>query len=157
MSSGSHAYQTSSADASKALELLKRNPVFATIKAAYLQELLERGSAWRYVRGQTLSRQGSPADKLFIILAGQVAIEHRTADGRLVEVAQLGAGEPVGEMAIMAGEPRINSVRALTDVHVLELDAEHVKAVFERDQQVLDGFVELVHNRLWGSEPRHWV
>lgn len=143
--------------AAKAFELLARNPAFATIKPAFLSGLVERGNVWRYVRGQTLTRQGGPADKLFVILAGEVRVEHRTADGALVQVAELGPGEPVGEMAIIANESRINTVKALTDLEVLEIDADHVKAVFARDQQVLEGFVALVSNRLWGSSPRHWV
>lgn len=61
----------------------------------------------------------TPADKAYIILSGSVSVRK---DGR--EVAQLGAGDIMGEAAILNRSLRTASVVALTPLELIHLSAE---------------------------------
>lgn len=60
--------------------------------------------------GDTLFREGDPGDALMIVLEGQLVARVRTQTGTEEEVARLGPGEVVGEMAFIDAEPRSATV-----------------------------------------------
>ena len=64
-------------------------------------------------RGDVLVRQGDPADALYIVLSGRFAVQ---VAGRREAVAELGPGQPIGEIAFLAGGLRTATVVALRDV-----------------------------------------
>ena len=69
-------------------------------------------------------RQGAPADKIFIIVKGEVVVEREEADGRTVELETLKDGQFFGEVAIMRDTPREATARAKTDVTLLALQRD---------------------------------
>jgi NTE family protein len=70
------------------------------------------------VRGQMLVAQGGPSDSLFMVLHGALAVR-RTGD--LEPLAELRAGELVGEIGFFANVPRTADVIAIRDTSVLVL------------------------------------
>jgi CRP-like cAMP-binding protein len=58
--------------------------------------------------------EGTPADKAYIILDGQVSVRHGAT-----EIAQLGAGEVIGEVALVKHQLRAASVITMTQVKAL--------------------------------------
>jgi NTE family protein len=69
-------------------------------------------------RGDVLVRQGETADALFVVVTGRFAV---TVEGRREAVAELGPGQPIGEIAFLAGGARTATVTALRDSLVLRL------------------------------------
>ncbi|MEX0427843.1 cyclic nucleotide-binding domain-containing protein [Nocardioides sp. DS6] len=63
--------------------------------------------------------EDTPADKAYIILNGTVSVRR---DGQ--EIAQLGAGDIVGEAAILNRSLRTASIVALTPLELIHLSAE---------------------------------
>jgi predicted acylesterase/phospholipase RssA/CRP-like cAMP-binding protein len=63
--------------------------------------------------GDALVRQGEDADSFFVVLDGRlsVVLDHAAREGQ--PLAELGAGEVVGEVALIAGGKRSATVRAL--------------------------------------------
>jgi uncharacterized protein YhbP (UPF0306 family) len=74
--------------------------------------------------GEIIVRQGAPADKIFIIVKGEVVVEREEADGRKVELETLKDGQFFGEVAIMRDTPREATARAQTDVTLLALQRD---------------------------------
>jgi NTE family protein len=70
------------------------------------------------VRGQTLVAQGGASDSLFMVLHGALAVR-RTGD--VEPIAELRAGELVGEIGFFANVPRTADVIAIRDSSVLVL------------------------------------
>jgi NTE family protein len=70
------------------------------------------------VRGQTLVAQGGASDSLFMVLHGALAVR-RTGD--VEPIAELRAGELVGEIGFFANVPRTADVIAIRDTSVLVL------------------------------------
>ncbi|MGH1344764.1 MAG: cyclic nucleotide-binding domain-containing protein [Nannocystales bacterium] len=88
-----------------------------------------------YAPGETILQQGDEGDELFIVQRGEVEVLLET-DGHSVEVARLGKGAFFGEMSLMTGQPRMATIRTLTETLVLVVS----KTPFAR---VLDGSPEL--------------
>ena len=69
-------------------------------------------------RGDVLVRQGELADALYVVVTGRFAV---TVAGRRDLLAEVGPGQPVGEIAFLAGGVRTATVTALRDSLVLRL------------------------------------
>jgi len=70
------------------------------------------------VRGERLVAQGGPSDSLFLVLHGALAV---CRNGELESLAELRAGELVGEIGFFANVPRTANVIAIRDTSVLVL------------------------------------
>src|SRR5947207_11014313 len=70
------------------------------------------------VRGERLVAQGGPSDSLFLVLHGALAV---CRNGELEPLAELRAGELVGEIGFFATVPRTANVIAIRDRSVLVL------------------------------------
>ncbi len=90
---------------------LGRLPPFSDLAPEEL--LAVSGVAERRVfeTGEVVFEEGDEADGLYAVGAGQLVVERA---GR--ELARLGAGEVVGELAVLDGAPRTATVRAATHV-----------------------------------------
>lgn len=79
-------------------------------------------------RGDTLVRQGDPSDHLYIVVTGRFSVCVKGAERPVAEIA---AGQPVGEIAFFAGGRRTATVRAERDSVVFALsraDFDHLAA-----------------------------
>jgi len=81
---------------------------------------------------EMLFREGSPGDALYLIRSGHVTvfIQDRSF-GLTLELAQLGAGQAVGEMALVSDATRSASVRAIDRVELLALSKAHFHALIK--------------------------
>lgn len=64
----------------------------------------------------------TPADKAYVVLSGEVSVRVKGE-----EIARLGAGEIVGEAAIMRRTLRTASIVAVTPLELLHLTSEAVR------------------------------
>src|ERR1700739_320792 len=64
-----------------------------------------------FAEGQILFREGDPADGVFRLLSGTVAVI-RELDSDLILLGTVGAGQLVGEMGVVENRPRSATVRA---------------------------------------------
>ena len=96
------------------------------------QVALAASSRWlRFAPGELILRQGDPSDELYILDRGAAVVER---SGRVI--AQLGAGEIVGERALLTGEPRSADVRAETAVEAVEIGRVALGRVIEADRDL---------------------
>ena len=84
-------------------------------------------------RGDVLVRQGEMADALYVVVTGRFAV---TVAGRREAVAELGAGQPLGEIAFLAGGPRTATVTALRDSLVLRLGRAEFEALSAKSPSI---------------------
>ena len=84
-----------------------------------------KGVVWFSVPGgQPLYAAGSPADALYLVRSGRLAVM-QSSEGRSPQVLGIvRPGEPVGEMALIAGTHHTSTVVALRDSEVLALPRE---------------------------------
>lgn len=80
-------------------------------------------------RGQILVAQGDPSDHLYIVVTGRFSV---AIDAVRRPVAEIAAGQPVGEIAFFAGGTRTATVRAERDSVVLALSRADFDALAEK-------------------------
>jgi NTE family protein len=85
-------------------------------------------------RGDALVRQGETADALYIVVTGRFLV---TVAGRREPVAELGPGQPVGEIAFLAGGARTATVTALRDSLVLRLGRAEFEELATKNPSIL--------------------
>jgi CRP-like cAMP-binding protein/uncharacterized protein YhbP (UPF0306 family) len=97
--------------------------------------------------GQTIVRQGGPADKFLILLEGEAEVI-REVDGQTESVSPLKPGTLYGEVAIMLDLPRSASVKARTDVKLLALEKEDFRELVAGSLGLSVDFDEVIRGRL---------
>lgn len=90
-------------------EKLSTVKLFNELPPEEIQALLPYIVHRTFPAGRTILREGEPGDSLFLIESGEIDILHEKNN---VKIATLSAGDVVGEMALVTGEPR--SATAIT-------------------------------------------
>lgn len=78
--------------------------------------------------GACLFRQGDQGDSMYVVASGRLRVLRQDSNGHRDAVAEIAAGETVGEMALITGEPRNADIVALRDSVLARIS----KADFER-------------------------
>jgi CRP-like cAMP-binding protein len=84
--------------------------------------MIATGSRRQVPAGAVLIREGSPIDKIYVVLDGSLRVMAGAAAGRVI--ATLFSGEVVGEMSFVDSRPPSATVIALEESLLLELPRE---------------------------------
>jgi CRP/FNR family transcriptional regulator, cyclic AMP receptor protein len=98
------------------VELLANVPLFAGLSKRELGDIAGVADELDLKAGKMLMREGQRGREFFVLESGGVQVERK---GRVVR--QLGPGEWVGEIALIADIPRTATVTTLEDTRVLVL------------------------------------
>src|SRR5438445_2813080 len=106
---------------------LRSSDLFENQPDEVLQAVLVQGRVEDYGPGAIVFRQGDEGDKLYIVKTGVLEILASPTDSaEAVTAAFLGAGEVLGELALLTGSPRSATARSPEHAEVFTL----AKAVF---------------------------
>jgi HEAT repeat protein len=108
--------------------LLREVPMFAGLAPEDLEKIADIAHEQIYATGGIICREGEPGDSLFIIVSGDVEVVKSMGRQERI-LATRGAGEFVGEMAILDSAPRSATLRALKDVRVLSIEGDAFKSI----------------------------
>ncbi len=132
--------------------LLDTTDLFAALPADALVELGDHAETRSYARNEVLFRQGEPAEDLFIVDHGRIAIAQQAGDGRESVVAVLEDGGLFGELGLFDDAPRSADARALTDSTVVVLSYAPVVAVLRAQPELLWVIGRLLAGRLRATD-----
>lgn len=122
-----------------------------------LLSILEQQMEWfNLLGGATLFREGDPADALYAVTHGRLAVLRRDDEGNDIVLAEIGPGETVGEMAMVTGEPRSATVVALRDTTLGRLAKPAFEALLERHPRAMLSLTRLMVTRLRRTNVGHW-
>lgn len=102
-------------------ELLRSMPLFRAIPAARCKLVAMSSDRLEFERGEVVYAEGQTSTCVFIVLSGRVRATRGGAD-RVAEVAQIGAGELLGETGVITGRPRNATIAAIEPTAVLRID-----------------------------------
>lgn len=103
---------------------------FQQLDGAAIDEIARRGLWFSLAGGWELFAQDSYSQTLFFVLSGRLIVVREGKGGDEV-IGYVRAGEPVGEMSLLSGEPHSASVYALRDTELLALPREDFDALLE--------------------------
>ncbi len=125
---------------------LAATPLFAGLPHEALESLVTKLHLVQLSPNEVLFREGDPGDALYVIVEGEVSVQ---AEGPpRVEMARLGAGSFIGEVALMTDQPRSATVSATQDSELLRIDRSTLSHVLATHGEVLAAVLRFVRDRL---------
>ncbi len=122
-------------------------PLLSELSADAFGPMLAAVELRRFARGAVMVREGEPGDAFFMVARGRVRVT-RLRDGEDQELAILGEGALLGEMALLTSAPRAATVTALDDVDALAFGREALTAVSRDIAVVAAGLDRFMKQRL---------
>ncbi|MCW2240210.1 EAL domain-containing protein [Azospirillum canadense] len=111
---------------------------------------LDRAGAMDVLRleaGARIFSEGEPGDHAYLIGSGSVEIV-AGRDGPPVVLARLGAGELIGEMAVIDDHPRSATARALEPVELLVITRDVLRGYLEKADPLLSRLLHVLIARM---------
>jgi len=102
-------------------ELLARVPLFEDLAEDEIQWIASAAHTRTFAEGEHLFEIGEPGRSLYVVTAGTVQILHPNRAAHF-QLARVGPGEFIGEMALLDDSPRSATAKALCEVEALVLD-----------------------------------
>jgi CRP/FNR family transcriptional regulator, cyclic AMP receptor protein len=132
----------------KALSHLNNLKLFAGVPEAARAKLAASARPVRFGVDEALFRRGEPAEGMVVVLDGLVRIHLSDAKGREVTLALVGAGEPIGEIALIDGGVRSADATALTPVSALLVRHADAEATIASDPALAMALLKMMTARV---------
>ena len=113
------------------VEALKRAPLFQGLSRKELVQLARLSEDLEVPPGNVLCKEGETGQEFFVIIDGKVEVK---AKGK--RVASLGAGDFVGEIALLERIPRTATVTAETPLRFFVLTRESFRHLVDQNPTV---------------------
>jgi NTE family protein len=125
--------------------LLSEVPPLGTLTAKQLEGLSRIAETRKLRRGDILVRRGALSDTLNFVVSGRFSVD--SEDGG-EPIAEIGRGEPIGEIGFFARLPRTFTVTALRDSEVLTIRRDRFDEVSDAIPGVRDAVIKSLAMRL---------
>ncbi|HEX9452780.1 MAG TPA: cyclic nucleotide-binding domain-containing protein, partial [Candidatus Binatia bacterium] len=111
-------------------------PFFAALNPQTLEALLPELQLTRLPGGEVLFHAGAAGDAMFVVLSGRlrVTVPHVNGAETIREIAR---GESVGELALLTGEARSATIRAIRDTYLARLSRQGFEQAIQADPTLL--------------------
>ena len=126
---------------------LKRVPLFANLPPAELKQVAAIADEHLFIDGEVIAHQGEPGDELYVIVSGEVRVLVSNDNGES-EVALRGAGEYVGEMAVISNQPRMAKLVAVGDVRTLCIEHKQFEGILRERPETSLAVMRVLCDRL---------
>ena len=108
-----------------------------------LKKVIDKGRHVRLPANWSLIWEKTPADKAYLIVDGEVSVRKGKE-----EIARLGPGDVIGEMAIVGHKLRSASVVSLTPVEVIHFTKEALEELLDEVPAFKDALRQTTDDRL---------
>ena len=129
-------------------DLLRGIELFGSLDEITFAAVVESATTRQVVRGDVIFAEGAPADSLYVIMSGRIAISNRSIDGRESMFALMERGDLFGEMSLFDGLGRSAEARALEPSGVIEIKYEPLQALWNREPELLWPVIKMLTGRL---------
>ncbi|MEM6436326.1 MAG: cyclic nucleotide-binding domain-containing protein, partial [Cyanobacteria bacterium P01_D01_bin.115] len=130
-------------ETSEVLDEIAHVEMLHNLSPSEVQAIIPLLKALSVEPGTMLCQEGAPGDAMFVIVDGEADIYKGPQ-----LMAQLGAGEMFGEMALLTGEERSASVVARTPMRLYELDKSDFDGMLTRSPHLASGLSRILARRL---------
>lgn len=100
-----------------------------------LNDVASHATLKTYAAGEELFHEGDQADGLYLIQSGSVTVS-RMIGGKEVVLFYVAAGNYVGEMSLVSGEPRYATVQAAVATEAVFIDAGRMSDIIARNPEI---------------------
>jgi small-conductance mechanosensitive channel/CRP-like cAMP-binding protein len=122
------------------LAAIESNELFAPLSADERRRLAAGARLHTFGEGETVVREGDATSAMFLIASGRAAVSVHGAPGGAgsQKLAILESGTAFGEISLLTGEPRLATVRALTEATLVEIDKATLAPILESNPSLVE-------------------
>lgn len=131
------------------IEILSQLALFESCTQRELGQIATISVDAQKPAGTILTREGQTGGLLFVIIDGEAEVTH---GGR--PLGELGPGDVVGELSLIDGQGRSASVRATTDIHVLEIASDEFRKLIDRHPKFVRNLLRALSQRIRDMDER---
>src|SRR5436190_5885048 len=103
--------------------------MFPTLAPEEMERLRRFGELRTFRAGEALATVGDPGIGLILVLNGETEITQHDQTGRRTHIVTHQRGSFMGELAQLSGRPSLVDAHALTDVEVVVIPPERLRAL----------------------------
>jgi CRP-like cAMP-binding protein len=140
---------------------LHEYPLFSSLTEKQMGAVMQVCREECFLPNVTLFDEGQPAEEIFVLMEGEVEEVFTAGDAKLTPTHPVGQGEIIGCPALVPPHTHRCTARSLTQIEVLNIDANGLRKLFEQDcklavsiqQFVIQALLERIGRlRLVGTE-----
>lgn len=98
-------------------------------------------------KNEVLFKEGDNSECMYVVKTGRLSV-FKSKGSNEIELAEIGPGQMIGEMAFFDGKPRSASVKAISDSEVLELPFKALKAQFDTFPEWVKAIIKTINEHL---------
>ena len=132
---------------------LRGVPMFANLSAEFIAHIKESVELQRFAPGQTIVRQGEPADSFYLVRIGFVKVSENYPGGEVV-LAYLSRGDYFGEIGLLSGGVRTATCTALDHVELVRISGDDFRDMVVRFPSVRSGIEAIAVERSAANQQR---
>ncbi len=125
------------------LALLKEIDLFQSFQDATLRVLCEQCNETYLNNGDILFQEGSNEESMYLILMGKMMVYKRNR-----QIAELGPGAYLGEMALIDSKPRSASAKALSETLLIEVSRLEFDNYLTTEPVALRSMIQTLSSRI---------
>jgi CRP/FNR family cyclic AMP-dependent transcriptional regulator len=125
------------------VEALKRVPLFARCSRKELGEIAKIADEIDLREGKELTKEGGRGREFFVLLEGSADVKRKRR-----KVGTLGAGDFLGEIALVTKAPRTATVTTTSPVRALVVTEQNFRGLLEKSPSVQIKVLEALAERL---------
>ena len=151
-------------ETSALIKLLSKCEILRHLPPEAIEDLLSDVRERHLGVGEILFHAGDPGDALYIVASGKVVVLAPPSGApNDAPIAELSAGTAFGEMALVSGEPRTATIRAVEESDLLEIAKEDFDRLILTDHELATAIQRLSHERAisnltaGGADPSVWA
>ncbi len=130
------------------VDLLKQAPLFSEMNKADLEELVPSTRVEAYEPGRVILREGRVGAAFFLIVSGTVEVIKALGKPEERVVAERGAGDFFGEIALIAHTPRNATITTTSAARALVITDRAFRQLLDRQPQIAVGVLTALAERL---------
>jgi CRP/FNR family cyclic AMP-dependent transcriptional regulator len=125
------------------IEALKKVPLFARCSKKELGEIAQIADEIDLPEGKVLTKEGASGREFFVLLEGDAEVRRKRR-----KVGTLGAGDFLGEIALVTKTPRTATVKTTSPVRALVVSEQNFRRLLTRAPQVQIKVLEALAERV---------
>ncbi|MFZ2097775.1 MAG: cyclic nucleotide-binding domain-containing protein [Anaerolineales bacterium] len=138
---------------------LRNFSCFQDLSESQLDAIAELTNSICFSEGHVLFEEGKPAENIYLLIKGEVEVLYKIGDEGPVRVDIVSDEEVVGCAALVPPYVCTATVRSMTEIEVLELDAVALQKLMQEDcalgfsiqQQIMRMLLDRIMNYRLGS------
>ncbi len=135
------------ADSIDCIATLLMIPIIRALPPVNLRQISEELEEIRVEKDEIIIEQGAFGDYFYLIKSGECLVTHKNSEhAQAIKIAKLEVWSTFGEIALISGEPRAETVIALSDMCLLRLHKDKFLKLVKDPSLTFIDFIEL---ELW--------